>query len=183
MEVCYNEPVSNQKRNFCVLFAGPVGSSKTPIAHYLSCELNLPIFSNNSIRTEVRADLLAFNNTEYQKRKIKRLQKLLNSGNSFIYNASLDRKWEKIKEMLLKSGYKYFIISLDLSHSFLANLCTAKGYSETLQRIGQLITDHEEFLTKYSGEVNLHITDQNFKERLELSKSEFDKWLKKDDLI
>lgn len=49
------KPMDGKK--FCVTFAGAVGSSKTPVTHYLSCAFCLPILSNDAIRTEVKAFL------------------------------------------------------------------------------------------------------------------------------
>ncbi len=40
-----------------ILFAGAVGSGKTPISNYLSYKLNLPIYNNDAIRSEVIEDL------------------------------------------------------------------------------------------------------------------------------
>jgi len=42
-----------KKEKFVILFAGAVGSSKSPIANYLSPKLNIPIFNNDAIRFEV----------------------------------------------------------------------------------------------------------------------------------
>lgn len=53
-------------KQICILFAGPIGSGKSPIANYLSYKLNLPIFNNDTIRTEVREDLLKMDVEEYQ---------------------------------------------------------------------------------------------------------------------
>ena len=40
-------------QKICITFAGCVGSSKTPISNYLSTKLNLPIFNNDAIRSEI----------------------------------------------------------------------------------------------------------------------------------
>lgn len=165
-------------KKYCILFAGTVGSSKTPLAYYLSSVLNLSIFSNDAIRTEVAEDLLAYNQQEYIKRQKQRLEKLLANGHPFIYDASIDRSWEKLKELLRGSGYEWFIVSIDLGKEFLSKLYQAKGYQETLERIDSLLADHENFLAHYSQEANIHITDQNFKNRLVVAKAVFARWLK-----
>jgi cytidylate kinase len=51
-------------KKICITFAGAVGSSKTPISNYLSSRLNLPIFNNDTIRSEVIEDLGVFDNKE-----------------------------------------------------------------------------------------------------------------------
>ncbi|NVP18171.1 hypothetical protein HUU51_05640 [Candidatus Gracilibacteria bacterium] len=164
-------------KKICITFAGAVGSSKTPISNYLSSKLNLPIFNNDAIRSEVIEDLGVFDNEEHLKRRNSRLEEIINKGNSFICDVSVDREWEKFKEKLISSNYSFFIISLDLSKKLLIKLYQAKNYLESLERIDELIQDHDNFLNKYSEDVNLHITDKDFVNRIEISYSEVRKYL------
>lgn len=164
--------------NYIVTFAGPPGSSKTPIANYLSEKFYLPIFNNDSIRTEVTEDLLKFDEEEFRKRSMNRLVSLFKTGNSFILDGSIDRRWKIYQEEIIKSNYKVFIISLDLSRDFLVKLYKAKGYLESLNDIDKYIIEHQEFLLKYSSLVNLSINDQNFINRLKLIEEHLSHWLK-----
>lgn len=152
----------------CILFAGPAGCSKTPTAFYLSCHLHLPIFSNDAIRTEVAEDLDEFNEDEYIKRRDDRLKEIIESGTSFICDASIDREYKRIKGALAKQGYQKKIISFDLSKSFLEKLYRAKNYT-AFDNIEGWLADHNQFLKEYGQEVDLHITDENFSDRLKLS--------------
>lgn len=154
---------------FCILFSGAVGSSKTPIANYLSYKLNLPVFNHDAIRTEVLEDLSVFNEDEFIYRRDKRGQEILLSGISFIYDASIDREWKRLKPRLQEAGYQYYIISLDLSLNFLTKLYTIKHYDESLARIDDLIFDHQNFLKEYNEEINLRIDDSTFYDRLKIS--------------
>lgn len=162
---------------YIVAFAGPAGSSKTPISNYLSPKFNLPIFNNDAIRTEVAEDLLKTDDKEFRQRATKRLTELFKSRKSFILDASIDRKWKNYQKQLSQSDYKIFIISLDLSRDFLINLYQAKNYSVSLPWINQLLTDHQNFLSEYSSLVNLSINDQNFIDRLSLSEKSLTSWL------
>ncbi len=153
----------------CITFAGAVGSSKTPIANYLSYKLNLPIFNNDAIRTEVIEDFSIFNKDEYLNRRNARGKEIIGNGKSFIYDASVDREWKQLKEWLDEANYKYFIISLDLSPDFLKKLYAAKQYNESLERIDQIISDHENFIKNHSDKIALHIDDSTFYDRLEMS--------------
>lgn len=162
---------------FIITFAGAVGSSKTPIAHYLSWKLNLPIFSNDSIRTEVTEDFGLLNDEEYEKRRDQRLEEIVKRGLSFIYDASVDREWVNFKRKIGPYGYHIFIISLDLSKEFLMSLHKTKGYQETLRRIDSLVADHDKFLAQYRSEVGLHISDKDFADRIELSYHKLKDWL------
>jgi hypothetical protein len=156
------------KKPICITFAGVVGSSKTPIANFLSCKLNLPVFNNDAIRSEVIEDCGILNGDEHLKRKNDRIKEIIQNKISFICDASIDREWNLLKEGLEKSDYDYFIISLNLSKKLLTNLHKAKGYKESLSRLDQLFTEHETFLQKYGNDVGFTITDENFKNRLEL---------------
>ena len=166
-------------KKYCILFAGPIGSSKTPIAHYLSCNFSLPIFSHDTIRTEVAEDLLDYNQQEYKKRRDLRLKHILERGKPFIYDASIDRSWKELKELLSKYDFNWFVIGMDLSKEFLVNLCKVKGYNETLKRIDSLIEDHNNFLSHYPYEPNINIIDQTFTKRLELVGNQSSRWLDK----
>lgn len=150
----------------CITFAGPVGTSKTPIAYYLSWNLGLPVLSNDIIRVEVEEDLGAFDQGEYERRRDERLKTLIASGKSFIYDASVDRQWPKLKDWL--GDYQAFIISLDLSQTKIEQLYKAKGYTET-QLIPQLYQQHQDFLKEHDAEVSLSIKDDDFPQRLQIS--------------
>ncbi len=168
-----------KQRKICITFAGAVGNSKTPISHYLSIKLNLPIFNNDAIRSEVKEDLGIFDDEEYIKRRDLRLREVLKSGNSFIYDASVDRRWRKFKKDLLSSRYSFFIISLDLSKELLTKLYRSKRYFNSLKRIDELIQDHNHFLNEYANDVGLHIGDKEFPNRLQISFDQVKEYLKK----
>jgi predicted kinase len=163
------------KHPYCITFAGVVGSSKTPIAHHLSWKLGLPVFSNDILRTEVREDLLRFDQDEYVRRRNERSQELITSGRSFIYDASIDREWPRLSEWLQTKNYQHFIISLDLSRELLNKLYEAKGYAEG-HRLEELMSQHESFLADYGGLVGAHVTDANFDRRLEVSLAAVGAW-------
>ncbi|MFH0927984.1 MAG: hypothetical protein V1821_00755 [bacterium] len=166
------------KPKFLILFAGAVGSSKTPIAHHLSYHLKLPIFSNDAIRTEVIEDIGRFDEREYLKRRDARLYELLGSGASFIYDASIDREWENRRSQVAELGYEVFIISLDLSRAALERLYRAKGYQESAKRLDELMNDHGNFIASHQKDIALHLNDQNFGNRLTLSLDGVYKWLR-----
>src|SRR5438132_235488 len=105
------------ERAYSVIFAGVPGSSKSSVAYYLSGEFNLPVLSNDSVRYEVKEDLLVerlkikedmlFDNinhpmalNEYERRIKQRRQRLLDKGSSFILDGSVDRRWPEVKQEL-----------------------------------------------------------------------------------
>jgi hypothetical protein len=116
-------------------------------------------------------------NEEHLKRRNSRLEEVINDGNSFICDVSIDREWERFKEKLISSNYSFFIISLDLSKKFLTKLYLSKKYLESLDRIDELIQDHDNFLSKYSDDVNLHIADKDFINRIQISYNGVKKYL------
>ncbi len=165
------------KQRVCITFAGVVGSSKTPIATYLSWNLGIPITSNDTVRTEVTEDLLKFDKTEYEKRRDERGKQLIASGKSFIYDASIDREWQKLQSWLAPENYSTFIISLDLSKPFLEKLYEAKQYTDSLARLDVLMSDHQNFVDAFGQCINVHITDAEFQDRLDISLNTFRNWL------
>ena len=173
-------------KKFCITFAGAVGSSKTPISNFLSTKINLPVFNNDAIRTEVIEDLGMFSSDEYTKRRNVRLKDILESGISFICDASIDREWKEFKKFLTAEDYHYFIISLDLSKDLLTQLYETKKYYESLERIDKLMNDHNLFLSENADDIGLHILDHNFKNRCQISYDKTVEWqskLLKDSLV
>lgn len=163
---------------YIVTFAGPIGSSKTPIAYYLSQKFSLPIYNNDAIRNEVIGDFLELDTEEFLKRRQERLAYLFRAGKSFILDASIDREWENYWKQLEKSDYKIFIISLDLSKNFINRIYHAKNYPGTPVETDKNFNDHQNFLEKYSSLVNFSINDTNFINRLTLSEQALIDWLK-----
>jgi len=147
--------------NYCILFAGPRGSGKTTIASYLGAKLGLPIFSNDFIREEVTAELHKLDEAEYQKRRTIQLDGMLKSGKSFIYDASVDRRWEELKSLLLKNNYKTFIISLDFSKQQLQEIYQIK-YGTNLDEFERTFADHQKFLKRFHKDVALSLKDEQF---------------------
>lgn len=158
---------------FCITFAGAPGSSKTPIAYLLSQKFNLPIFNNDTIRTEVMEDLGSLIQEEYIKRRDQRFLDLIESGKSFIFDASVDRTWQEFSDILIKNEYQSFIISMDLSKALLSKLYQIKDYKQGARDIDHFLEDHQAFLDKYGKEVTLSISDQDFSKRLELALIKF----------
>lgn len=152
---------------FCILFAGAVGSSKTPIAHYVSIGLGLPILNNDVIRTEVLEDVGEFDKKEYDSRVDARVKQALAEERSFIYDASIDRSWESLRELFAKNNYSWCVISLDLSKDFLADLYRTKGYLESLERIDGLVGDHHKFVEMFGFDIAGSINETDFPNRLE----------------
>ncbi len=165
-------------QKICITFAGCVGSSKTPISNYLSTKLNLPIFNNDAILSEIIENKGFWDIEEHRKIRDRRLKEVLDSWISFIADISIDREWIGFKEQLSKYTYKYFIISLDLSKELLIKLYQAKGYDESLKRLDTLLQDHEKFLERFSDDVGFSISDDQFLNRLELSLKNVDDWIK-----
>ncbi|HCC68225.1 TPA: hypothetical protein DEP90_03440 [Patescibacteria group bacterium] len=163
------------KNSKVILFAGPIGSSKSPIANYLSWNLGLPIFNRDIIRTEVREDIRVFDIEEFERRSLERLKRMLKMRRSFILDASIDRKGEEIFSQL--EGYELFLISINLSKDFLKKIYKYKGYLYQDAEFDKNYNEHEKFVKEYAGKIDLSITDVVFKDRLEISLKEVEKWL------
>lgn len=165
-------------KQICILFAGPIGSGKSPIANYLSYKLNLPIFNNDTIRTEVREDLLKMDVEEYQKRRDKRISEILHSGLSFIYDASIDRVWKEYKQTILDQGYVPFVVSLDFSREKLIEIYKAKEYT-AFADLDRTFKDHQLFLKEYHKDISIRLEDKDFNDRLETVLAEAEKFIRK----
>jgi hypothetical protein len=163
------------RQPYAVVFAGVPGSSKTIVANYLSVKFNLPVFNNDQLRFEVREDLMVDDINipralaEFEKRYKQRHLELLATGNSMILDGSVDRRWAEHKKQLQDAGYVWYMIDMCLSEEFLTKLFTATGRANFLTRLPGYLEQHEQFMQKYSNDVRLRITDDEFPDRLELS--------------
>ncbi len=165
------------KKHICITFAGVVWSSKTPITNYISTKLNLPVFNNDAIRSEVIEDCGTLDIKDHRNRRNSRLEEIIKSKQSFICDLSVDREWKEFKELLVSNGYQYFVISLDLTKDLLIQLYQAKWYSESLERINQLIKEHNLFLKEYSDDININISDKDFLNRCQISYRNTSQWI------
>lgn len=163
---------------YLVTFAGPIGSSKSPIAHYLSHQFNLPIISNDVIRTEVIEDLTFPDEEEFRHRARTRCLDLLQSSQPFIFDASVDRQWPNIEVDIQQSQYQVFLISLDISYSFLEKIHAYKQYHDSAGRLLANYQQHQDFLKQFSSLISISINDDNFKDRLSISADALTQWLK-----
>ncbi len=164
------------KKKFVITFSGVPGSSKTPIAYYLSWNLGLPIFNNDTLRTESIEDTGSFNPENYTKLRDARLDQLLALNTSFIYDASIDRQWASGKVWLDEHNYEHFVINMELDRDFVETLYKAKGYTQT-DKLEGWFEDHAKFLRNYPDVPNIHITSEAFPERLNISLKNTKEWI------
>jgi len=158
-----------------ILFACPMWSSKFAIVHHIGWNLNIPIFSRDAIRNEVKEDLGKWDAEEFERRAEPRFQKLLDSKKDFILDASIDRKYDEYMDML--EGYDTFLISIDISKDHLEMMVNAKEYTTGVgDRLDKNYQDHVDFLENHSDDVNLHVTNENFKDRLDIALEAVRNW-------
>ena len=176
-------PNRHRDKPYAVVFAGIPGTSKTPIAHYLSCKFNLPILSTDQIRYEVREDLLADSINrpdalkEFNKRRDARFEQLLMAKTAFILDGSIDRRWAETKKVLEAAGYVWFMINIELTKPFLIKLYESTGRTEFANELmDRYLAQHNEFLDMFSSDINLQIEDKTFADRLEASAQALAAW-------
>lgn len=80
------------KNKFCITYAGTPGSSKTPITTHLHKILGIRVHSNDAIRDAVVEELGLLDQSEYQKRRNAQIETILRSGESTIFDVSVDRE-------------------------------------------------------------------------------------------
>ena len=164
------------KTKYCILFAGVPGSSKSPIAHHIGWNLGLPAFNNDTLRSEVKEDTLEYDVPEYERRRDERAEQLLDKGQPFIYDASIDRSWGKFSHKLKDRGYEYFIISLDPSRERIEKIYKSKEY-DWLDKLDQWQSEHDAFLAEYGDEVGIYIRDEDFSRRLDIGLRAVKDWI------
>ncbi|HEX7633167.1 MAG TPA: AAA family ATPase [Candidatus Saccharimonadales bacterium] len=162
---------------YIVTYAGVPGSSKSIVAHHLSVAFSLPIFSTDNIRFEVKEDLRAADITlpeplrEYERRYDERWEALLASGKSCIFDASMDRRWETVKQQLVEAGYDWYLIDMELSRDFLLELYGSTKRQKAIEELDAYLRQHKMFIERYAADVSLQIDDQGFAKRLQLAEN------------
>jgi predicted kinase len=163
---------------FVIMFSGVPGTSKSQIAHHLSWNLGLPIFSNDILRTEIYAEMGHFDNDAYIKLRDIRLDQLMASGKSFIYDASVDRQWPQAKKWIYDNGYECFVISLNFSKNFIEGLYKAKEDTH-VEMVDQWFQEHTTFLKEYPKATSISIGNDDFAQRLDISLRKVSAWIQK----
>ena len=163
-------------KTYAILFAGAVGSSKTTIADYLSQNLDLVVLNNDAIRAETTASLGKFDEEVYEKLRNHKLQSLLERNISFIYDASIDRRWLELRAKLNENNYDYFVISLNFSRPLIEKLLLARGSDSST--VDEYLLDHDNFLKQFGSEISLNLNDKDFDSRFQISLLAVKDWLK-----
>jgi hypothetical protein len=163
----------------CISFAGTPGSQKSPVAVYLSYHLKLPMFENDAIRSEVQVDTMkkSLDQDEYLTRRDARLNGILKQGISFIYDASIDRAWPRLKPKLEAHGYRWFVIDMHISWEFSARIQANHG--RTLpDDAKRWFSDHDKFHRRFADNIGLTIADGDFPQRNEMALEAVQKWIR-----
>jgi len=167
---------STENKPFVICFAGVPGSGKSPIAHYLAVELALTRFERDQIRKEVRDDLWTADINrpdaleEFNKRSDDRQRELIVRNISHVLDSSVDRSWSKTKRMYEDAGFRWFLISLDVSDEYMIRLYDLYGNTRK-QALINYSNQHKAFLRDHSKDVNISIKEENYSKRLTLCKS------------
>lgn len=169
---------------FVICFAGVSGCGKSSIAHELSIELAIPRFELDKIRQEVKDDFWAkdFQRSDvldaFNERAKERYLRLLERRQSHVLDSSVDRVWGELKHLYEKNGFRWFLISFDVSDSRMQRLYDLYGNADPAE-IPRYSEQHQDFLRKFAGDIGLSIGDETFSERLMLSSQRVRDFLEK----
>ncbi|HPW47844.1 hypothetical protein KBB76_02900 [Candidatus Saccharibacteria bacterium] len=172
------------KHKFVVTFAGVPGSSKSIVANHLSFNFGLPIVNKDQLRHEVKENLMLSNiNNPKALSRFEELSKtvhnqVFSTGISIILDRSVDRKWGILKQDLIKYGYEWFLISFDYSSEFMSKLYIATNRQWAVAQLDAYDKQHQDFLKNYSRDVNLHLEDADFTNRVKICVNAVDRWIK-----
>jgi predicted kinase len=170
------------EKPYAVVFSGVPGTSKSIVAHALSCNYDLPILSSDNVRFEVKEDLrvqnlniredLNFSSVnqngalvEYERRIKERRHEALARGMPVILDGSVDRTWQDVRDQLQEHNYDWFMVDMELSRKFLEELYTGTGREAYIGQLDAYIADHQRFLAQHSEDISLEITDATFLDR------------------
>lgn len=172
------------KHKFVITFAGVPGSSKSIVANHLSFNFGLPIINNDQLRHEVKENLMlsSINNpkalSQFEGLSKTVHNQVFSAGTSIILDSSVDRKWRILKQDLKKYDYKWFLISFDYSAEFMSKLYIATNRQWAIVQLDAYNKQHQDFLKNYSRDVDLHLEDADFLNRVKICVNAVDRWIK-----
>lgn len=161
-----------------ISYAWAIGCWKSTITNFISTKVWLPTFNNDAIRSEVATDFSWPDETEAIKRIKKRLNSTIKEWKSFIYDASVDRTRWTLKNILIKNWYKFFIISIDLNKETLLQSYKRTSNFEAIKKIDNVYEDHQKFLNDFDNDINIHINETNYQNRLKNVYRMVSQWVK-----
>lgn len=157
-----------------IFFAGSTAAGKTEMAHFLSEQFGLAIFSTDAIRhdTKTKTDVVDINETldEYEAARKARGEAMFVRRKSFIYDGSVDRKWAELKKQAEDAGFGWLLIDFDLSRVRIEKNRKMFDHIETDELFDKWIADHQKFHATFDADAQLHITDNNYPQRYDLAK-------------
>jgi len=188
------EVAEDTRQRYVVVFSGVPGTSKSAIADYLSWNFQLGVLRNDSVRFEVKEDMrvkslsikedLMFASInqngaldEYERRIQERRRAVLSLGHSAIFDGSVDRRWPEVKQDIIDYDFDWFMINMGLSREFLVDLYSGTDRDSFIPQLPAYMEDHQRFLERYAGDIDLAITDVTFPDRLAISADGLSKYL------
>ncbi len=156
-----------------IFFAGSTAAGKTEMAYYLSEQFGLPIFSTDTVRKDAKVakDVIDIHGAldEFKEARKQRIQAMLAKKQSFIYDGSVDRRWQEIKQQAEEAGFQWFLIDFDLSRGRIMKNRQMFDNIEAEELFDKWIADHQKFHETSDADAQLHITDENYQQRYQLA--------------
>jgi len=165
-----------------IFMAGSTAAGKTQMAHYLSEEFSLPIFSTDSIRYDTKVDKDEININEivedFHAARKTRGDAMFERGKSFICDGSVDRDWDDRKKAAEEAGFDWLLIDFDLSRERIMKNRKLFDRIENDELFDRWIAEHQKFHETSDQDAQLHITDDNYGHRYQLAEKLVKKALK-----
>jgi len=170
------------EKPYAVVFSGVPGTSKSITAQAISCEFQIPILSNDTVRFEVKEDLrvkhlsikedLEFASVnqngalvEYDRRIKERRLEILDRGIPIVLDGSVDRTWETVKNDLMVNNYDWFMVDMELTRQFMEDLYRGTGREAFIDQLDSYFEDHRIFIEHHQADISVEITDDLFLDR------------------
>lgn len=157
-----------------ICFAGSTAAGKTEMAYYLSEQFGLPIFSSDTVRndTKVAKDVVDIHDAlgEFEASRKARAQAMFARKKSFIYDGSVDRRWEEVKKQVEDAGFGWLLIDFDVSLQRIMKNKQMFDRIELDELFNKWVADHQKFHQTFDADAQLHISDDNYAQRYELAK-------------
>ena len=159
---------------YVICFSGMPGTFKSQLAHRISLQYALPRFERDLLREEAKTDhdtddvndplaLKQFNETTQRL-----VDDLLSRKISFVLDSSVDRRWPEIKSQLTAAGYKFMVISLDLSEGYVRSFYERYA-TDNLPHFEGYSAQHQAFVQEHQADIALSIKDADIPRRIELA--------------
>lgn len=135
-----------------ITFSAIPGAGKTTIAKQLQARYNLARINKDELH-DIMVTMSEAHNEELLKAAVQKLTQMLSEKEKVILNdASVDRKYDEVEAWADKTGYKVFLIQIEVPIDVLIHRIKERNKenaADYLKEMDRWVSEHEQFIQNH----------------------------------